>query len=159
VALAQKAYDTRTSTERAPLQELLSSLNLDGVLIQAKALHTNPGVFRWCLAQGADVLLTVKSNQKTLYRQLGCQFEGKRQIPFTATDHEKRRRRDTVWQLQAKEAPEQVRENWPGSAWIVEVITDTVAPDGNRGARRNLFLTSVPDAKSPATPDSATLEH
>jgi hypothetical protein len=36
------------------------------------------------------VLLTVKSNQKTLHRQIGCQFEGKRKIPFMATDHEKR---------------------------------------------------------------------
>jgi len=30
------------------------------------------------------VLLTVKFNQKTLYRQIGCQFQGKRPIPFTA---------------------------------------------------------------------------
>jgi hypothetical protein len=36
------------------------------------------------------VLLTVKSNQITLHRQIGCQFEGKRKIPFGATDHEKR---------------------------------------------------------------------
>ncbi len=28
----------------------------------------HPVVIRWCLTQGADVLLTVKSNQKTLYR-------------------------------------------------------------------------------------------
>jgi hypothetical protein len=37
---------------------------------------------------GGDVLLTVKSNQKTLYRQIGCQFQCKRKIPFTATDRE-----------------------------------------------------------------------
>jgi hypothetical protein len=33
--------------------------------------------------------LTVKSNQKSLYRQIGRQFEGKRKTPFTATDVEK----------------------------------------------------------------------
>ncbi len=36
VALAQKGYDTGESCERAVLQELLSSLELDGVLIQAQ---------------------------------------------------------------------------------------------------------------------------
>jgi hypothetical protein len=78
------------------------------------------------------VLLTVKSNQKTLYRQIGCQFQGKRHIPFTATDHEKHHGRDTVWELQAKEAPEHIKANWPGSAWIVEVITDTLTRKGKR---------------------------
>ena len=68
------------------------------------------------------MLLTVKSNQKTLQRQIGAQFQGKRQIPFTATGHEKRHRRDTTWQLRAKEAPEHIKVNWLGSSWIVEVI-------------------------------------
>jgi hypothetical protein len=38
--LAQKTYDTHESSEKAALKELLSSLDLDGVLIQAEALHT-----------------------------------------------------------------------------------------------------------------------
>ena len=95
------------------------------------------------------MLLTVKSNQKTLYRQIGSQFQGKRHIPFTASDHEKRHGRDTLWELSAKEAPEHIKENWPGSAWIVEVITDTVKAGGQRTVRRHLFLTSIrttPDA-------------
>ena len=45
VALAQKAYDTHESSERSALKELLSSLNLDGVLIQADALHTTQPFF------------------------------------------------------------------------------------------------------------------
>jgi len=95
------------------------------------------------------VLLTVKSNQKTLYRQIQSQFQWKRHIPFTASDHEKRHGRDTLWELSAKEAPEHIKENWPGSAWIVEVITDTVKAGGQRTVRHHLFLTSIrttPDA-------------
>ena len=95
------------------------------------------------------MLLTVKSNQKTLYRQIQSQFQGKRHIPFTAPDHEKRHGRDTLWELSAKEAPEHIKENWPGSAWIVEVITDTLTAGGQRTVRRHLFLTSIrttPDA-------------
>jgi hypothetical protein len=45
VALAQKAYDTHQSSERAALKELLSTLDLDGVLIQADALHTTKPFF------------------------------------------------------------------------------------------------------------------
>jgi hypothetical protein len=91
------------------------------------------------------VLLTVKSNQKTLHRQIGCQFEGKRKIPFTATDHEKRHGRDTVWELRAKEAPDHVKANWPGCSWIVEVITDTLMSTGKRSVRRHLFQGCLKD--------------
>ena len=40
VALAQKTCDTHESSERAALKDLLSTLDLEGVLIQADALHT-----------------------------------------------------------------------------------------------------------------------
>ena len=45
VALAQKAYDTHESSERAALKELLSGLELEGVVIQADALHTTQSFF------------------------------------------------------------------------------------------------------------------
>jgi hypothetical protein len=40
IALAQTSYDTHESSERAALKELLSTMKLDGKLIQADALHT-----------------------------------------------------------------------------------------------------------------------
>jgi hypothetical protein len=45
VALAQKTYDTGESRERAALKELLSMLDIEGVLIQADALHTTRPFF------------------------------------------------------------------------------------------------------------------
>jgi hypothetical protein len=45
VALAQKAYDTHESSERAALKELLSTMDLEGKLIQADALHTTQAFF------------------------------------------------------------------------------------------------------------------
>jgi hypothetical protein len=45
VALAQTTYDTHESSERAALKELLSTLDLEGVLIQADALHTTQPFF------------------------------------------------------------------------------------------------------------------
>lgn len=57
------------------------------------------------------MLLTVKSNQKTLYRQIGSQFQGKRHIPYMTTDHEEKHGRETLWKLRAREAPEHFKAN------------------------------------------------
>jgi hypothetical protein len=45
VALAQKSYDTHESSERTALKELLSTMDLEGKLIQAEALHTTQVFF------------------------------------------------------------------------------------------------------------------
>ncbi len=89
------------------------------------------------------MLLTVKSNQKTLYRQIGCQFQGKRHIPFTAMDQEEKHGRDTTWELKAREAPEHIKANWPGSAWVVEMDTTTTTRKGKHATTRHRFLTSI----------------
>ena len=52
VALAQKSYDTHASSERAALKELLSTMDLDGKLIQADALHTNRPFFSGAWSRG-----------------------------------------------------------------------------------------------------------
>ncbi len=88
-------------------------------------------------------MLTVKSNQKTLYRQIGYQFEGKRRIPFTATAFETRHGRETRWELRAKEAPEHIKANWPGSAWIVELITTTRTRKGPRAVACHRFISTL----------------
>ena len=68
-----------------PHKELPITMRLEVISLQADALQATQEFFRWCLPKGADVLLTVKGNQKTLHRQIQCQFQGKRHIPFTAT--------------------------------------------------------------------------
>jgi diphthamide synthase (EF-2-diphthine--ammonia ligase) len=60
VALAQTTYDTGESSERAALKELLSTLELEGVLIQAVgaafsegvALHTTRPFFSGAWSRG-----------------------------------------------------------------------------------------------------------
>lgn len=52
IALAQKAYDTGESSERAALKELLAGLDLEGVLIQADALHTTQSFFTGASPRG-----------------------------------------------------------------------------------------------------------
>jgi len=89
------------------------------------------------------VLLTVKGNQKTLLRQIQCQFQGKRQIPFTATAQSKKHGRDTLWEMRAKEAPEHIKENWPGVSWIIAMISTTVTRRGHQPPQAHYFLTSL----------------
>jgi hypothetical protein len=84
----------------------------------------------------------VKANQKTLHRQIRSQFQGKRRIPFVATDHEVGHGREITWALRAKQAPEHIREAWIGTSWIVEVAA-TGTRDGKPFQATHLFLSSL----------------
>ena len=98
--------------------------------------------FRQLQEQGADFLLTVKANQKTLHRQIRSQFQGKRHIPFVAGDHEISHGRDITWTLRAKQAPAHITEAWIGTSWIVEVVADGTR-DSKPFRATHLFLTSL----------------
>jgi hypothetical protein len=64
-------------------------------------------------------------------------------ISFTATDVEKRHGRQTRWELRAQETPEHIKANWPGIAWIVEVITITKTCKAEREIACHRFITSL----------------
>ncbi len=84
----------------------------------------------------------MKANQKTLHRQIRSQIQGKRQIPFVATDHEVNHGRDISWTPRAKQAPEHIRDAWVGTSWIVEVAADGIR-DGKPFQTTHLFLSSL----------------
>jgi hypothetical protein len=52
LALAQTTYESGESNERAALNEPLSTLDVEGVLIQADALHTTPPFFSCAWRRG-----------------------------------------------------------------------------------------------------------
>ena len=58
-------------------------------------------------------------------------------------DHEKRHGRDTAWERRARKAPEHIKANWPGSAWIVEMTTMTRTRKGTCKAACHRFITSI----------------
>jgi predicted transposase YbfD/YdcC len=122
VAISQACYATTGNHERAVLRQLIGELDLEGVHIQADALQYSAPVFWQLQEQRADFLLTVKGNQKTLHRQISSQFQGKRKIPFVATDHEAGHGRDITWMLRARQASEHISEAWIGTSWIVDVM-------------------------------------
>jgi predicted transposase YbfD/YdcC len=86
--------------------------------------------------------LSIKGNEKTLKRQDSRQFEGKRQIPFTATHYEIGHGREITWAMRAKEAPEHIKDTWPGTAWMVELVASGTR-EGKPFKARHLFLTSL----------------
>ena len=59
-----------------------------------------------------------------MHRQIRSQFQGKRRIPFIATDHEISHGRDITWTLRARQAPDHIREAWIGTSWIVEMTAN-----------------------------------
>lgn len=142
VAISQACYATGENHERAVLKQLMGQLDLEGVLIQADALHTQQPFFSSSRSRGADFLLTVKANQKTLHRQIRSQFQGKRQIPSEAGDHEKSHGRDITWKLRAKQVLEHITEAWIGTSWIVEVNA-TSSRDDKQFQATHHFLTSL----------------
>ena len=102
----------------------------------------------------------MKANQKILHRQIRSQFQGKRHIPFVATEHEISHGRDITWALRAKEAPEHIRETWSGTSWIVEVST-TGSRNGKPFQATHHFLTSLrttPEAMLQLVRDRWSLE-
>ena len=52
VAISQACYATGENHERAVLKQLLGELDLDGVLIQADALHTQKPFFNSSMSRG-----------------------------------------------------------------------------------------------------------
>ena len=83
---------------------------------------------------------------------MSSQFEGKRHIPFTATAEEKRHGRDTRWELRAKEAPDHIKEAWPGSAWIVELFTTKTTRKGTSSVRHLYGLRPTSSTSPPSGP-------
>jgi hypothetical protein len=52
VSLSQTTYETSESSERPAFKGLLSTLDLEGVLIQADALHTTRALFSVAWSRG-----------------------------------------------------------------------------------------------------------
>ena len=84
----------------------------------------------------------MKANQKTLHRQIGCQFQGNRKIPFVASDYESSHGRSITWILRAKATPEHIAQDWIDTSWIVEVAASGTR-DGKPFQATHLFLTTL----------------
>jgi len=112
-----------SAIERTARKKLLSTLDFEGVLIQAVSAAFSEGIALHMTQAFFDGAWS--GGRRTPERQIHpedplppdrCPVPGKRYIPFAAKDHEKRHCRHTTWYTSTKEAPEQIKANWPGSA-------------------------------------------
>ena len=115
VAIEQTSLDTGESHERAALKAMLSTLETEGVFIQADARHTSPA-FSMPRRAGAALLLTVTNNQRRLYQQILSQFRGHRHIPLVISDFEASHGRQVRWQLRARNALSAICQRWTGTS-------------------------------------------
>jgi hypothetical protein len=72
VTLGQVAVGEKTNEIReAP--RLLEPLDLRGKVVTADAMHVQKNLARFVVDKGADYVLTVKDNQKTMHKLLAAQ--------------------------------------------------------------------------------------
>jgi hypothetical protein len=141
VAMSQACYATTCNHERAMLRQLLRQLDLEGVLIQR--MDSIPSDrFSEAPGEGDRLLADGQVQPEDTNRQISSQFQGKRKIPFVATDHEVGHGHDGTWLLRARQAPEHISEAWIGPSWILDVMASGTR-DGRPFQATHLFLTSL----------------
>ena len=96
-------------------------------------------VSRQLQEQVDDLLLSVRTNQKTFQRQIRQPIKRRRKIPLVASNCEIGHGRNITWTLQDEQSTECIREAWVGTSWIVESMTSVRLDDKTLGATQ-LFL-------------------
>ncbi|QPN70337.1 hypothetical protein [Synechococcus sp. CBW1108] len=90
---------------------------------RARCLARLASVFQLAAEQGADLLLTVKQNQRRLYRQIASKFRSHRHFPVEISDVEASHGPRARWTLRARNATDAIRERWSGASWIIELVS------------------------------------
>ena len=151
LVLGQEATQAK-SNEISAIPLLLERLQLTGALVTIDAMGTQTRIAEAILARGADYLLALKDNQKSLAEEVALFFDSPEAsaLPVhqtTDADHgrlEIRRRRvspDVAWLNGDRAAPGEQR--FPGLKAIamVEAITER---DHKTTTTRRFFLSSLP---------------
>lgn len=149
LVLGQEATDAK-SNEISAIPLLLERLQLTGALVTIDAMGTQTKIAQCILARGADYLLALKDNQKSLATEVALFFDApdQRGEPHTTTDGDHGRietRRHWVstsvdWLRSDRCAPGEPR--FPGLKAIAMVESE-VERDGKTTTSRRFFLSSM----------------
>lgn len=69
------------------------------------------------------MLLTVKNNQRRVYKQSVTQLRGHRLSPVMISGFETAHGRQMRWQLRACNATGTIRQRWVSPSWIIELVS------------------------------------
>ncbi|MFN7598211.1 MAG: ISAs1 family transposase [Cereibacter sp.] len=151
LVLGQEATAEK-SNEISAIPLLLERLHLTGALVTIDAIGTQTKIAETILARGADYLLALKDNQRSLAEEVALFFdapEQRSQAPFETTDADHGRietRRhwvshEVAWLNGDRRAPGEPR--FPGLKAIAMVEAE-VEREGKTTLARRFFLSSLP---------------
>lgn len=146
VAIAGKGH------ERAAGLQLIRQVDLQGCLVSADALHTQP---KWCqhiLSQGGDYLLIAKANQSELRAEIALLF-GQPPLPWLpesqATQTDKGHGRLEMRQMRASaELGEFLAPKWPGVQQVFQ-LERRIWRRGQLTTESVYGMTSLPAQRTP----------
>ena len=149
LVLGQQATDSK-SNEISAIPLLLERLQLPGALVTIDAMGTQTKIARTILARGADYLLALKDNQKSLATEVALFFDApeRRGEPHTTTDADHGRievrshwvSTEVDWLRSDRSAPGEPR--FPGLKAIA-MVEACVERDGKTTTSRRFFLSSL----------------
>lgn len=73
------------------------------------------------MEQGADFLIAIKGSRRKAFQLIRDRLTYGKRVPFLASATERGHGRESTWTLRTMEAPEWIKEIWPGSALIIAV--------------------------------------
>lgn len=148
ISLGQVVVDEK-SNEITAIPKLLKILEISGCLVTIDAMGCQTAIAQAILDAGADFVLAVKDNQRTLHEGIWWFFHVKRETGFARTKvsrhytHEKGHGRETARTYYVCEAPRDLpdRERWPNLKAIGCAINDTIR-DGKRSFETRYYILS-----------------
>lgn len=153
VVLGQRAVPEATN-ETKTLPALLRVLHLKGAIVTIDAAGTDPEIRAQIQEAGADYVIGLKGNQKSLYRDVKATFDAREAIgrlpaPCRSVDggHDRVEVRH-CWGLDLADtglkAERLAADGWTGLRTIGRVRAERHRPDGTVETEDRLFLSSLP---------------
>jgi predicted transposase YbfD/YdcC len=139
------------SNEIQGIPPLLKSLNIAGCVITIDAMGTQKGIANLIKMRGADYVLALKKNHKTLYRAVEKLFNTASSLNYNAMlfkedktyDCEHSRIEHRFYRFLPIIYLPQFQKSWRGLQTIIEVRSFRDDNDGNQSATVRYFISSI----------------
>lgn len=151
MVLAQRAVPSN-SNEIDTVRQLLEILNINGATITMDSMHCQKSTVQKVLRNGADYVVALKGNQKTLFENVKDYFE-KETLPYRENDFfetiDKGHGRVEHRKYFVHEVGDWLenREEWLGLTSVGMVISDVIRGEKIRSECRYFLMSIPPDAK------------
>lgn len=155
ITLGQRATDKK-SNEITAIPKLLKTLQLKGCVVTIDAMGCQKDIAKTALEQGADYVLAVKGNQKTIYQDLQYLFSESTVNQYTGDSYETReqghgrrevRRCRTINDVRLLPDGEVKRYDWPGLSCLAQVTNERTVNNRTTKEVRYYLSSLTGDAK------------